>query len=413
MIGRIRLLIVVIRPAVLLILGLFAAVALAQSGHGNDPYLLTRVLVVVVAFLVYSVTVNDIADEAIDRINLSGDARRPLVVGTATRRQLAVVAGTSAVVALIAAVTLTWPAVVVTVCGLLISTGYSMRPVRIADRGVIASLVLPACYVAVPFLIGALSVQPSLGGRQLELLGGLYLGFIGRIVLKDFRDVTGDALFGKRTFLVRHGRRPTLVFSAAFLTAGTGAIVAVDHPSLVWGGLYLALLAPTLAVLKALDDNEGRRRDDILISAAAILGRGTVMVLLMRLEMIGAGWSTFRSAAVGALFVVVTLGQARAMVRFGPRATLFVPTDPGWAPGEPPLGPDGFAALADPGQTVPEIVGPAGPAEVEPLGDVTAQALHDVGLGRRLDPFHDHVEDEGVGDADDRTQQRQSLVIRA
>ena len=31
-----------------------------------------------------------------------------------------------------------------------------MRPVRVADRGAVASLVLPFCYVAVPYLLGLL-----------------------------------------------------------------------------------------------------------------------------------------------------------------------------------------------------------------------------------------------------------------
>ena len=66
----------------------------------------------------------------------------------------------------------------------------------------------PACYVAVPFLVGSFSVRATIGWQQLGLLAGLYLGFVGRIVLKDFRDLKGDALVGKRTFLVRHGRRP-------------------------------------------------------------------------------------------------------------------------------------------------------------------------------------------------------------
>lgn len=39
-------------------------------------------------FLLFSVALNDLADEAIDRVNLPGDRRRPLVAGTATRREL-------------------------------------------------------------------------------------------------------------------------------------------------------------------------------------------------------------------------------------------------------------------------------------------------------------------------------------
>ncbi len=326
MIRRIRLLIVVVRPAVLLILGMFSLVALAQSGHGNDPVLLARVLVVVVSFLVFSVTLNDIADEAIDRVNLAGDARRPLVVGTGSRRELGVVAMASGCLALAGAAMLTWPAVIVVGSGLLVSAGYSLGPVRIADRGVVASLVLPACYVAVPFLLATFSVRPSMGWRQGGLLAGLYLGFIGRIVLKDFRDVRGDALFGKRTFLVRHGRRPTVVFSAVFMTMGTGVIIAVNGRSIVWALLYMALLAPALVVLRALATSGGHRRDENLISASAILGRGIVVLLLMHLETAGPGWKAV-SAAIAASFVVVTVGQARRMIRYGPKAVLTLPTE--------------------------------------------------------------------------------------
>ena len=70
-------------------------------------------------------------------------------------------------------------------------------------------MLLPLGYVAIPYLVGVLTVQPSVDGRQLALLGGLYVAFIGRIMLKDFRDVRGDELFGKRTFLLRHGHVAT------------------------------------------------------------------------------------------------------------------------------------------------------------------------------------------------------------
>ena len=104
--------------------------------------------------------------------------------------------------------------------------------------------------------------------------------------------------------------------------------MAVDGWTFAWTSLLLVLLAPSLLVLRALARNDGHRRDERLISASAILGRGIVMVLLMRLEMIGAGWrETIPSLTIVASFVLVTLGQAQSMVRFGPRATLRLPTD--------------------------------------------------------------------------------------
>ena len=185
MIRRVRITIVMARPAVLVLLALFTATGLAQAGHGEDRVLLAKALAVVAGFLLFSVACNDLADEAIDRINLPGDRRRPLATGAASRREFMLTGGVSAGVALAVSATLHWPAIVVTACGLALSAGYSLRPVRMADRGAVASLVLPACYVAVPYLTGIFAARAFVRPADLLLLAGLYVGFIGRILLKD------------------------------------------------------------------------------------------------------------------------------------------------------------------------------------------------------------------------------------
>src|SRR5207245_2835899 len=114
-----------------------------------------------------------------------------------------------ALLALAASFLLQWPAPLVVLGGLVFTAAYSLRPVHLARRGVVAPMLLPLGYVAVPYLVGIFAVRNTLSRNDLLVLVGLYAGFIGRIVLKDFRDVRGDALFGKRTFLVRHGRRAT------------------------------------------------------------------------------------------------------------------------------------------------------------------------------------------------------------
>jgi hypothetical protein len=53
-------------------------------------------------------------------------------------------------------------AAVVMAAGLALSAAYSLRPVRVADRGAAASLLLPACYVAVPYLTGVLGARPDI-----------------------------------------------------------------------------------------------------------------------------------------------------------------------------------------------------------------------------------------------------------
>lgn len=327
MIARIRLIALLTRPAVVVLLGIFAATGLAQAGHPADDVVLARVLVTVVGFLVFSVACNDLADEAVDGVNMPG--RRPLLTGAVSRREFVVIGLTAGAVALASSATMGWRELAVTGAGLALSAAYSLPPARLARRGALASLLLPACYVAVPFLLGLLAVRPAGGPAvrpaDLALLAGLYLGFIGRILLKDFRDVRGDALFGKRTFLVRHGRRVTCVFSACCWVAGTAVIMAVVRqptPALLAAQAGCALAA--LALLRMLASDPGPRQEELVISAIAIIGRGMVVMLLAHLAMRDAHWSAVLSSTVVAGLAVVIAGQATGMLRHGP-AVQFAP----------------------------------------------------------------------------------------
>lgn len=319
MIRRLRLLVLVARPAVIVLLGLFAATGLAQTGHGEDRLLLARVLAVVAGFLIFSVTCNDLADEAIDRVNLPGDVRRPLVTGAASRRDLVVTGVVAAVAAVAVSTTLHWPAVVVTAAGLAVSAGYSLRPVRLADRGAVASLVLPACYVAVPYLLGVFAVRATVRPGDLLLLAGLYAGFVGRILLKDFRDVRGDAMFGKRTFLVRHGRGWTCVFSACCWTVGTALILAaVRRPTPVLLAAEVVCVAVALGLIRALAADRGVRRDERLISAIAIVGRSMILLLFGHLSMVTARVPAAPYTMVIGALTAIVLAQTAVMARRGP-----------------------------------------------------------------------------------------------
>ncbi|WP_163509496.1 UbiA family prenyltransferase [Fodinicola acaciae] len=316
MIRRLRLVVVVARPAVCVLLAMYAGIGFFQSGHREDFWLLFRVLLAVAGFLAFSVACNDIADERIDRVNLGGDRRRPLVTGFGRRTEIRVIGATAAIVALAASASLGWLALLVLSCGLVLSAGYSIRPVRIADRGAVASLMLPACYVAVPYLLGHIA-----GGStsSVWLLAGLYVGFIGRILLKDFRDVRGDALFGKRTFLVRHGRRWTCVFSACCLAIGGALLVAtVSAPSAILVTGYLGGTAASIALLFALAKDRGPRRDEAVISAIAIVGRGVLLVLLMHLGALTVHLAALPYNLLQATLIAITATQAVMMFRSGP-----------------------------------------------------------------------------------------------
>ena len=325
MIHRLRILLVLARPAVVILLGLFAATGVAQAGAGNDTVLLAEVLVAVVAFLVFAVVVNDLADEAIDRINLAGDRSRPLVSGSCGRRDFLITGIAAGVIALAVSAVLHWSAAVVVAAGMALTLAYSLRPIRLADRGAIASLLLPAGYVGVPYLVGILSVRARVTVTDLVLLAGLYLGFIGRILLKDFRDVRGDALFGKRTFLVRHGRRRTCAVSGAFWIVGAASLAGVRGLTAAFVAAYLVFVVVALVLLRALARDGGPRRDEALVGAVALVGRGMIVTLVGHLAMTDARWPGVASAAVTGALAFVVLGATRSMARRGPRGRLTLP----------------------------------------------------------------------------------------
>lgn len=323
---HLRVLAALSRPPVFVLLAVYAALGLAGAGHASDHLLLARALLPVAAFLMFSAAVNDLADERIDRVNLPGDPSRPLVNASALRGEMTLVALVCAAVALAGGFLLGPGSGLVVTAGLCVSAGYSLQPIRLSDRGAVAALVLPACYVAVPYLLGRLAAAPLPQERGLLLPLGLYVGFIGRILLKDFRDVRGDALFGKRTFLVRHGRVWTCRFSAVCWTAGCALLLAgVPSPTPALVAVSAGQLATVLWLLHRLAAETHPRREALLITAAAIVGRGTLLALLAHESMLPMHWAPLAHSAVLGALLALTLGQVGMMLRHGPRARLSLP----------------------------------------------------------------------------------------
>jgi 4-hydroxybenzoate polyprenyltransferase len=328
MMTRLRLLALLARPAVIVLLIMYAAVGLAQAGHPQNPVAAATAVAVIAGFLLFSVACNDLADEKIDQVNLPG--KRPLASGLLNRREFTVIGAVAGAEALAASALISWPAILVTAAGLAVSAGYSIRPVRLADRGAVASLVLPACYVAVPYLLGVLAARGRAGDpATLALLAGLYLGFIGRILLKDFRDVRGDVMFGKRTFLVRHGRIATCAISACCWLTGTAVILAAIRDLTVPLTLAEATCAGVvLVLLRALARTANAHREEALVAATAIVGRGMLALLLAHLSMISAHsgyWGMLSYDAVIAALTAFTIGPAITMARNGPVTPSTIP----------------------------------------------------------------------------------------
>lgn len=304
----IRLVVMMIRPPVAAVIFLFAALGTARGGRADDLHpLFTVVALVVAGWFVHATVLNDLGDEAIDRVNLQGARGRPLVSGDATRRQLLLLGSAAGTVALLVGWAVSWQVGVVVTAGLALNAAYSLRPVRLSDRGALASFLLPTGYVALPYLVGVLTVRPALDDKDLVLLAGLYVTFIGRIVLKDFRDVRGDTMFGKRTFLVRHGRRSTVVFSAACWIAGTSTLLLLFPWRSPLMAAMAAYLGCALGGLRLLDRDPGRIAEQVVIGAIAQAGRGMAVTLLAHLTMLEKGWPALAQALVTAMIAVVFL----------------------------------------------------------------------------------------------------------
>lgn len=310
-----------IRPPVAVVLMLFAALGLAVGGRADGFYpLFTTVPLLVGGWFINATVLNDLADEPIDRVNLANARGRPLVSGQATRMQLLVLGLAAGAAAVICAWLINWRVGTVITIGLALNLAYSMPPLRLSHRGLLAVVLLPLGYVALPFLVGAFLARPTLGPTGLGILIGLYISFMGRIVLKDFRDEAGDTLFGKRTFLVRRGRIHTCIFSAVCWVTGCGALITIVPLRSAIGGVFAVYVGCVLYGLSLLARSDDYAKSQVIIGAIAVVGRGMAITLLAHLTMLAKAWAETDQMvlhlAVACAFVWVyleTLGQRETL----------------------------------------------------------------------------------------------------
>lgn len=104
------------------------------------------------------------------------------------------------------------------------------------------------------------------------------------------------------------------------------AVVGVNQwltPAFAAGALLQ--LALVLVLLRRLAADAHPRREELLISAVAILGRGLLLLVLAQLSMRPPQWTALGQAAVLGAVVAVSLTQAVVMLRHGPLPGGYVP----------------------------------------------------------------------------------------
>ncbi len=163
---------------------------------------------------------NDVFDVEVDRANA---ADRPLVTGAATSRQLLAIAAGASVVA----VGMAPFAVVPVALSLVFNVAYSAPPLRICARPHLAAPALGLAYVALPYAVGLAAAGAEPTSLDVRVVAALVVLFTGRMLLKDFRDRSGDAAFGKRTFLLVHGKRAVIGAVLTCVLAGDALLVSV------------------------------------------------------------------------------------------------------------------------------------------------------------------------------------------
>src|SRR5205085_10765826 len=131
-----RLVVKMVRPPVAVVIFLFAAIGTAEAGRAGALHPLSTVIPVILAgWFVHATVLNDLGDEAIDRVNLPAARGRPLVTGDATSEGLARMGRLAGGVALVAALALDGRAGAVVAAGLGLNAACSRRPLRVRDRG--------------------------------------------------------------------------------------------------------------------------------------------------------------------------------------------------------------------------------------------------------------------------------------
>jgi 4-hydroxybenzoate polyprenyltransferase len=258
-------------------------------------------------------SLNDIADEQIDRINLRGHPDRPLVTAAATRRDLLVVVALAALAG-VAYGFMVGPLVGgLVVLAVVLYLEYSLPPLRISHRATLTPLYLAFGYVVIPYAIGVIAAGGTIGSADAIVVPALYLLFVARIVLKDFRDREGDALGGKATFLLRYGKRATCRFSvAALLTGGLLLVVALTAKPLVAAGL-VPFLAGLVTLQRRLARSTRVLDEVILVGMGARIGNGMLFALLGGLMLQAAGADL---AAQLAMYLVVAGAHGYLLVSY-------------------------------------------------------------------------------------------------
>jgi 4-hydroxybenzoate polyprenyltransferase len=202
-----------IRPRILVTCYAIALLGAEVAGSITPKTML--IIVVLILYYIHAASANDYSDRHIDAINLKNPKDRPLLTQDASHGKLWLAHCVAGLLAVLFSSIYGLGAIAFTIGMLVLDYVYSIKPLRISDRGILSQFLLAFAYVYYPFTLGLWSSSSDSNYPWL-ISFGIYLAFVARLLLKDFRDVKGDKKHGKMTFVLRHGVAATCKVSALF-----------------------------------------------------------------------------------------------------------------------------------------------------------------------------------------------------
>lgn len=237
--------------------------------------------IALVSSYVAATTMNDIADRKIDSVNHPSSKGRPLITGEATERDLYFVHLLAVVIVVFFALLVGVNALIILALSLLINYIYSLPPLKLSYRTHFAPLILSVAYVFIPYWLGAVIAHSKIAGQELFLIAGLLFLFFGRIILKDFRDRKGDALYGKPTFLLKYGKLSTCWVSFVSIICGNIFLfvgLPTKNPIILFTlELYLISVIFMLYKLSKVSEHDD---EQTTIGIGAKMGNGLLLTIL-------------------------------------------------------------------------------------------------------------------------------------
>jgi len=211
-------------------------------GALRTPNVLALAALAAIGFGMAGNVLNDISDQAADRLNRPG-GERPLAAGRVSRGTADLCVAAGAVVGLAAAALVNGTAVLVGLAAFAVLVLYS--PV-LKRRGVLGNVAV-ALVAGLPLMYGAIAVgHPGAGIVPWVLAAWIHLV---REIVKDIDDQAGDRTLGRQTLPLVLGTRRASVVAAGLAAAFVPLSLVLPAQAHYHGSYFVIALFAQLVVL--------------------------------------------------------------------------------------------------------------------------------------------------------------------